>query len=182
MKTSMSPEEYKAAKNRSCITVNDIWCAAARVSKDQDKSYSSGRTAIPEDAAANVRRVVSLVETTATSLFDELGQALPGCLVELDGASLSIQVHFPSTKAVKIDCCGLDIANLWPVYSADRSTKGEAVFLYAPERPWKRKADDQRRWFLWRGDFVENRSLERFQSYWNKLDERLLTEAFKRYI
>lgn len=179
----MSPAEYKAAKNRSCITVNDIWCAATRVSKDQDKAYSSGRTPIPESIESNVRRLIKFIETASASLFEQLQHALPdGYTVEIDAVSLCIQICFPSQKTIKIDCCGLDIANLWPVYIADRSTRGEAVFVNAPETPWNRIADSQRRWFLWRGDFVESRSLSRFQSYWNELDERLLTEAFKRYL
>ncbi len=185
MQTLMSSAEYKIAKARSCITVSDIWCAAARVSKDQDKAYSSGRTPIPEDVATNVRRVVAFVETAAASLLEELRQALPsqnGYAIEIDEVSLGIQIQFPSKKTVKVACCGLDIANLWPVYIADQSTRGEAVFLNTPERPWKRIANNQRRWFLWRGDFVESRSLRRFQSYSNELDERVLMEAFKRYI
>jgi len=179
----MTPAEYKAAKIRSCITVNDIWCAAARVTKDQDKAYSSGRTPIPESVESNVRRLIEFIETASASLSEQLRHALPdGYAVEIDEPTLCIQIRFPSNKAIKIECCGLDIANLWPVYIADRSTRGEAVFVNAPERPWKRTTDDQRRWFLWRGDFVVNRSLSRFQSYWNELDERLLIEAFKRYL
>lgn len=178
----MPPEEYRAAKARSGITVADNWCAKTRMTRDQDKAYSSGRTIIPNAVAADVRALVDLLSTLGRTLTDNLRTALPNSTVDFNDSTGAITLTFPSTKSVQIDCAGVDTANLAPVYVAARSTKNEAVFIFfANDSPARPKYIDGDRWFLWRGNFPENRHVPRLRNYFNKIDEPLLTLAFSAY-
>lgn len=178
----MSPEEYRSAKSRSGIRVVDIWCAATRVTKDQDKAYSSGRTAIPNALATSVRTLVDLLSTLGRTLADNIRTALPGSTVDFNDSTGAITLTFPSTKSIQIDCAGVDTMNLAPIYIAARSTKNEAIFIFfADKSPAKPKYVEGDRWFLWRGNFPENRNASRLQNYFNKLEESLLTLAFSAY-
>lgn len=50
----MNNIEYKSIKKVLGFKNPDIWCAYFHITKDQDKSYSNGRTAIPEVLAAEI--------------------------------------------------------------------------------------------------------------------------------
>jgi hypothetical protein len=178
----MNPDEYRAAKARSGITVADNWCAATRMTKDQDKAYSSGRTVIPDVIATNVRILVDLLSARGRILADNIRTVLPNCTVDFNDSTGAITLTFPTTKIIQIECAGVDTMNLAPVYVAARSTKNEAIFIFfGEESPAKPKYIEGERWFLWRGNFPENRNVPRFRNYFNKIDEPLLTLAFSAY-
>ncbi|WP_304351082.1 hypothetical protein [Comamonas testosteroni] len=189
--TSISPprpvmhkDEYKKVRERSGITVTDIWCSAIRISKDQDKSYASGRTAIPDEVCERVRDTIVMIEKASEELHANLQDVLKECDVTLDRDTLQIAITFPSGKKAVLEQRGLEITMLRPIYKADPATRHEALFLLTDEKPWDPKVKGHRslRWFLWRGDFVESQNAGRIQSYRNDLTERLLYEAFKRYL
>ena len=178
----MSPYEYKAAKAKSGISIIDTWCSAVRISKDQDKAYSSGRTPVPPEVAFNIRKLIQRLEEGAAELRTMLQEALPNCSIKLDDESLIIEIIFTTGKKVQLHNKGIDLLNFWPIYEADSSSKGAALFLRTPQPSWEATPPPKKdAWYLWRGDFVENRNLNRFQSYWNMLGNGLLLEAFKRY-
>lgn len=180
MDTQMNPNEYRAAKTRSCIKVADTWCAAIRITVDQDKSYSSGRTVIPEQVATTIRALVNRLSTLGQILADNIRLTLPDCSVDFNQNTGAINIIFPSKKGLQIECEGVDGLNLAPVYVAARSTKSEAIFIYfeqnSPSKPHYIQGDT---WFLWRGNFPENQNLSRLRNYFNKIDEPLLTLAFR---
>lgn len=180
----MLPDEYKKKKARSGITVSDIWCGAIRISKDQDKAYSANRTPIPEEVVVRVRDTIGLIEKAAYELFQSLQATLPDCSVTIDDNTLDIYIKFPSGKTAFVEHRGLEITGYAPVFKVDAATGFEALFLYTYEKPWERKTGGalSKRWFLWRGDFVERRNSGLLQSYRNDLTEVLLKEALKRYI
>jgi hypothetical protein len=183
MHQPMNPDEYRAAKARSGITVADIWCAATKITKDQDKSYSSGRTTIPDTTAARVRTLVDRVSTLGRVLAENISMTLPDCTVDFNDSTGAITLTFASTKTIQIDCTGVDMMNLAPVYVAARSTRNEATFIFFGDISFlKPKYIEGDHWFLWRGNFPENRNLSRFQNYFNKIDEPLLTLAFGAYV
>jgi len=176
---NMSPDQYRSAKARSGITVADIWCAATQMTKDQDKAYASGRTMIPDAVAEHVRGLVDDLSNRGRALADDIRTALPGSTVDFNDRNGAITLMFPSKKSIQIDCAGVDTMNLAPVYVAARSTKNEAIFIFfANESPTKPKHVEGDRWFLWRGNFPENRHVGRLRNYFNKIDEPLLTLAF----
>lgn len=182
----MVREEYKSKKARSGITQPDTWCAAIRITKDQDKAYSASRTEVPQVVADRVRHVVSLIEEAATELHKGLADALPECDVGFDEDTLDISVQFPSGKKALVKHAGLDNAGLKPLFLVDAGTRNEAVFLYTHVSLHDRVSDSDepltKRWYLWRGDFAESRNLRRFQGYENALTQSLLMEALKRYL
>lgn len=178
----MTPEEYRAAKARSCISVADNWCACLRVSKDQDKSYSSGRTEIPVELADKVHKLVDDLTAHGRELAEIIRAALPTCSVDYNSDTGAITVTFPSAKSVRLDCSGVDTMNLAPVYVAARSTANEAVFIFFDDhsrmKPGSLKGTS---WFLWRGNFSENRNAGRLRNYFNKIEEPILSMAFRAY-
>lgn len=178
----MSPQDYKMVKARSAISVADIWHSVVRISLDQDKAYSSGRTPIPPEVAFRVENLICRLEQGAIELEAILQQELPMCSIKLDTASLTIDISFPSGKAVQLHNRGVDWGN-WPVFKADSSPKDAAVFLRI-ERPGWHKKDypGKEGWYLWRGDFQENRNLGHMQNHWNIPKEKLLLETFKNYL
>lgn len=179
----MNSDEYRVAKARSGITVADIWYAATKMTKDQDKSYSSGRTAIPDTTATRVRTLVERLSTLGRVLADNISTALPDCSVNFNDSTGLITLTFPSTKSMQIECAGVDTLNLAPVYIAARSTKNEAIFIFLDDNTSLKPKYNIKgeHWFLWRGNFPENRNMSRFQNYFNKIDEPLLTLAFSAY-
>lgn len=182
MMKPMSLEEYRAAKARSCISVADNWCAVFRITKDQDKAYSSGRTEIPAELAEGVRNVVTKLSNYGRALSDIIRAALRACTVDFNGNTGAITITFPSAKSVRIDCDGVDTVNLAPVYVAARGTLNEAVFIYFGEDSQaKPKYIKESGWFLWRGNFTESRTAGRIRNYFNTIDEPILSMAFRSY-
>lgn len=175
----MSAVEYKDLKARSRITVIDIWCGAIRVSKDQDKSYSSNRTTIPEAVATRVRQLSVKIGGAASQLQEQLQHALPECAVVLHDTSLEINISFPNGKVAKLENRGLDLANLWPLYIGNSGSGREAVFVYTFPSHRDQENPKTAAWFLWRGDFLE-RLHGPIQNSKNTLTDALLLEALKR--
>lgn len=178
----MSTDEYRSAKARTGITVPDIWYGVTKMTKDQDKAYSSGRTVIPDTIATKVRTVMEYLVSCGNKLADEIRKALPDCTVSFNDSTGTIMLTFPSQKSIVIDCAGVDLMNHAPMYVAARSTKSEASFIFfndkSPAKPQHIQGDQ---WFLWRGDFPENRNMSQFQNYFNEIGEQLLTSAFRAY-
>ena len=178
----MTPDEYRAAKARSCISVADNWCAATKVTKDQDKSYSSGRTVIPDTVAKNVRMLIEVLSARGRSLADKIGEALAECTVNFDDANGAITLTFSSMNKVQIECAGVDTLNLATVYVFARSTKNEAIFIYFGDRSIMKPKHITGGWFLWRGNFSESRHMHRMQNYFNYIEEPILMMAFNAYV
>ncbi|WP_350315659.1 hypothetical protein OHK33_11920 [Pectobacterium aroidearum] len=177
----MNADNYKAAKSRSRITNLDIWLHAVQITVDQDKSFSSGRTPIPEEVEKRLDHLLLSLETGAVELEAELRQALPECTISLDSASLNITIGFPQGKDAVLMMRGVDMLNHAQMYDVDRSGAGAATFVRMSQPTWKQDDKNRtRRWYLWRGDFVENRD-KKLQNYWNILTGELLREALKRY-
>lgn len=182
MMKSMSPEEYRAGKARSCISVADNWCAVLRITKDQDKAYSSGRTEIPVELAEGVLNVVTNLSTYGRALSDIIRAAMRACTVDFNDNTGAITITFPSAKSIQIDCAGVDTLNLAPVYVAARGTLNEAVFIYfGKDSEAKPKYIKESGWFFWRGNFTESRSAGRIRNYFNTIDEPILSMAFRAY-
>ncbi|WP_128140270.1 hypothetical protein [Janthinobacterium lividum] len=178
----MNTDEYRFAKVRTGITVPDIWYGVTKMTKDQDKAYSSGRTVIPDIIATKVRTVMEYLENCGKKLADDISKALPDCTVSFNDSTGTIMLTFPSKKSIVIDCAGVDTTNHAPVYVAARSTKSEAIFIFFDDKsPARPNYIPGNQWFLWRGDFPENRHMSQFQNYFNKIGEQLLTSAFRAY-
>lgn len=175
----MDADNYKTAKSRSRITVSDIWLSVIRVTLDQDKSYSSGRTPIPEDVALRVNRLSSKLKEGAEELEAKLCDELPECAVSLNPNTLDITIAFPQGKVAVLAMCGVDLLNHAQMYTIDRNGLGAATFLRICPPKW-RKEKNGVRWYLWRGDFVESHR-GNMQNYWNEPKGSLLREALKRY-
>lgn len=173
----MTSDEYKCAKAKSGISVSDIWCGVTGISKDRDKSFSSGRTVIPSDAASRVSALIERLVEGAGELLAMLQKELPDCSVRLDGDCLAIDIGFPSGNEVRLHNAGVDLMNFWQVYQTAATSQGAALFLRG-RLPHQSKLQ----WYLWRGDFVESRNLKRFQSYANPVQRILLVEVFKRHM
>lgn len=178
----MDPAEYRAAKARSGIAVADIWCAVNKMTRDQDKSYSSGRTQIPEGTAQGIRKLLDKLSERGRLLAENVAAALPESTVTFDDSSGAISVTFASKKTLQIDCAGVDTLNLAPVYVAARSTRNEATFIYFSDASGAKPASIKgNQWFLWRGNFPENRSVGRLQNYFNEIDGENLSLALSAY-
>jgi len=178
----MTPDEYKDAKAKSGISVLDIWCDVTGISRDRDKSFSSGRTAIPSDAASKVNALIERLVEGAGELQAMLQKELPDCSVRLDEDCLAIDIAFPSGYVVRLHNSGVDLMNFWQVYKTEATFQGTALFLRGALSPHQSANTRKLQWYLWRGDFVENRNLGRFQNYANPVKRVLLDEVFKRHI
>lgn len=177
----MNADNYKAAKSRSRITVSDIWLRAVQVTVDQDKSFSSGRTPIPKEVEKRVNYLLRSLEAGAVELEADLRQALPECTISLDSASLDLTIAFPQGKNAVLTMRGVDTLNHAQMYDVDRNGTGAATFVRMNRSKWQQDDENRAfRWYLWRGDFVQNRN-GKLQNYWNILTGELLREALKRY-
>lgn len=171
----MTADEYKAAKKRSRIST-DVWLSVFRITVDQDKAYSSGRTPIPAQVEKRVDDVLRLLMEGATELEADLRKALPECSISLDPASLDVSIAFPAAKVATLTMCGVDTLNHAQVYDLDGSGVSAATFVRMRRPKWKQDDENRpRRWFLWRGDFHGR------QNYWNDLAGDLLRQALRRY-
>lgn len=176
----MTPDEYKSAKAKSGISLSDIWCDVTGISRDRDKSFSSGRTAIPSDAASKVNALIAWLIEGAGKLQAVLQGELPDCSIRLDEDCLAIDVYFPSGKIVRLHNSGVDLMNFWQVYKTEAPYQGAALFLRVGSSPQQSANTRRPQWYLWRGDFVESRNLSRLQNYQNPVKQALLHEVFKR--
>lgn len=178
----MTFDEYKQAKLRSGISVSEIWCGVTEVSRDRDKSFSCGRTAIPSDVATRVNALLDRLVAGASELRSILQSELQNCSVHLDPDRLEIGIEFPTGKVIRLHHGGVDMMNFWQVFKTDTNSQGGAVFLRG--RPFHQPSagSERLRWYLWRGDFAENRNLRRLQNYTNPVEKNLLLEVFSRYV
>jgi len=178
----MTADNYKAAKRRSRITTSDIWLRVIRVTIDQDKSFSSGRTPVPEEVEKRINDLLRTLEDGAAKLEADLRQALPECSVSLDSASLDITITFPQGKGAMLTMRGVDSLNHAQMYDVDRTVEGAATFVRMNQPKWQQDGENKGlRWYLWRGDFVQSRAGRKLQNYWNVITGELLREALKRY-
>ncbi|GAB7227513.1 hypothetical protein VrSk94_11950 [Vibrio rotiferianus] len=74
----MNREEYKQIKEKSGITVSDIWRAFSQLTPDQDKAYSSGRTQIPPKVANFLESQIADATARAETLKELLTEKLGG--------------------------------------------------------------------------------------------------------
>lgn len=178
----MTPEEYKFAKAKSGVSSLDDWCGITGISKDRDKSFSSGRTPIKTDVASKITTLITNFEDSARELQTLLQAEMPECSVQLDDESLALDIIFASGQIVRLQNAGIDTMNYWRVYKTESASHGAALFVQGTTYPVRTTQPQKLTWYLWRGDFVENRQRERLQSYANPIKQALLNEVFKRYM
>lgn len=173
----MTLDEYKLARDRSGISVLDIWCRTIGISGDTHKSINSGRMAVSDAVASRIDSYFSGVEARATTLRDALAKPLSVAFsessVELDPHTFDINLTLPESRRIKVEHCGVDTMNGWGVYNVNFGHGKEPLLLLHARVPlWKGKPETFQ-WYMWRGPFSG------MQSYWNELNEKMLAECFK---
>lgn len=178
----MRPDDYKTAKKRSRITVSDIWLSAIRITIDQDKSFSSGRTPIPQEVEKRVNDLLCNLTQGAKKLEADLQQVLPECSVSLDSETSDITVTFPGGRSAELKMLGIDTLSHAQVYGLDYNGAGAATFVRMPQPTLEKDTENKKfRWFLWRGDFGQKLG-GNLQNYPNPLTHELLCVALNRYL
>ena len=158
----MNNIEYKACKKLVGPVSRDIWCALLGIAKDTDKSYSCGRSPIPEHIDKKLGKLVKNKEIKAGKLANKLRETFSDDCYVIIRSTESNDISLQNKSGLKILFVneGTDMFN-HDVYSF-KSKKGlRNIMLYYPENPYQAPRNDDpnndRDWFYWDGHLAHRR-------------------------
>ncbi|ELC3158848.1 hypothetical protein RI851_003872 [Vibrio harveyi] len=169
----MDSLEYKNAKTRIGISNPDIWCPYFSITRDQDKSYSSGRTKIPDRVAQWVTDELSDQKDRVDKLTSNLKECFPNADIVVLEQNSDVRVVIDKDNSIDFKNKGKDHRCL-DVYSF-KVNKKEHILVFFPEKYWSRDEKElkNKTWGLWN---YADRNSPLGRSLTSKLTKELFSE------
>ncbi|CAK1712812.1 hypothetical protein VCRA2119O147_60084 [Vibrio crassostreae] len=146
----MDSLEYKYAKTLLGISNPDIWCPYFSITRDQDKSYSSGRTKIPDRVAQWIGDELVDQKYRVGKLKSDLEKCFPDTNIEVSEENCDIKVFFDEGTCIEFENEGKDHQCI-DVYSFNINSRVEHRLLFFPHKHWSgnEKERKEKIWGLW---------------------------------
>lgn len=146
----MDSQEYKNAKTRLGVSNPDIWCPYFSITRDQDKSYSSGRTKIPDRVAQWIVDELADQKDRIGKLTSNLKECFPNAKIEVEEESGDVKVVIDTRNSIDFKNEGKDHQCI-DVYSFKIRSKVEHRLLFFPHKHWSTDEEVRKEkiWGLW---------------------------------
>lgn len=142
----MTPIEYKNAKIALGINMPDIWCNYFHISKDNDKSYSCGRTIIPDLLSDTIKQELEENSIRVLKLESSIKRCFPQAEVFIDKDTNDFSIIIDDTKRISFKNEGKNQL-CYNIYSFMSSKKLKKTLVFYPKSYWV--TEPEKRDFDW---------------------------------
>jgi hypothetical protein len=170
----MTHLEYKAAKIALGIEIPGIWCSYFHISINNNKSYSSGRTKIPELLSETIKQELEENSVRVQKLVSNLKRCFPQAEVDIKQDSNDIKISIDDKELTTFKNEGKN-QMCYNTYSF-MSAKGlKKTLVFYPKNHWV--TEPEKRNFDWVFWMLDRYSPRRIGPYFEELSSELITKV-----